>query len=153
MGSGPSRDLGPGPASPDAATVSGQSSECPVPEAVRRGAVYNVYNERIDQAQPPQPRTAWQFLFGQAGVNPANQMPLEPNQQPCPGQRKLLSTHRLTSTIPKGGTDVTWVYPSPQMFYNGESSFRECLVTVTQPTPPGRSTEVEVSTCLPTMQP
>ena len=45
-------------------------------------------------------------------------MPLEPNQQPCPGQKKLLSTDRVTSNIPKGGTEATWVYPSPQMFFN-----------------------------------
>ncbi|KDD72890.1 cytochrome c/c1 heme lyase [Helicosporidium sp. ATCC 50920] len=45
-------------------------------------------------------------------------MPLEPNQRPVPGQRKLLSTDRQASTIPKGGTDGTWLYPSPQMFFN-----------------------------------
>ena len=38
-----------------------------------------------------------------------------------PGQRKLLSTDRINSNIPKGGTDSTWLYPSPQMFYNGEA--------------------------------
>ena len=46
-------------------------------------------------------------------------MPLEPNQQPCAGQRKVISTQREASNIPKGGTDSTWLYPSPQMFYNG----------------------------------
>ena len=46
-------------------------------------------------------------------------MPREPNQQPFPGQRRVISTHRKTSSIPKGGTDSTWLYPSPQMFYNG----------------------------------
>lgn len=25
---------------------------------------------------------------------------------------------RVKSNIPKGGTDDTWLYPSPQMFYN-----------------------------------
>ncbi|KIY96184.1 cytochrome c heme-lyase, partial [Monoraphidium neglectum] len=45
-------------------------------------------------------------------------MPLAPNQQPCPGQRRLLSTERIESNIPKGGTSETWVYPSPQMFFN-----------------------------------
>ena len=49
-------------------------------------------------------------------------MPREPNQQPCAGQRQLISTSRLVSNIPKGGTHGTWVYPSPQMFYNGELS-------------------------------
>ena len=46
-------------------------------------------------------------------------MPLEPNQQPFPGQRRPISTERQPSSIPKGGTANTWVYPSPQMFYNG----------------------------------
>ena len=50
-------------------------------------------------------------------------MPLEPNQQPFPGQRKPISVERQPSTIPKGGTAAgTWVYPSPQMFYNGEAA-------------------------------
>ena len=51
--------------------------------------------------------------------DPRNNMPSEPNQQPFPGQRKPISTMREQSNIPKGGTDATWVYPSPQMFYNG----------------------------------
>ena len=51
--------------------------------------------------------------------DPRNNMPVEPNQQPYPGQRKPISTERVVSSIPKGGTEATWVYPSPQMFYNG----------------------------------
>lgn len=58
---------------------------------------YNVYNQRID---------------------PRNNMPLAANQAPFPGQKALLSTERIQSNIPKGGTESTWVYPSPQMFYN-----------------------------------
>jgi len=57
---------------------------------------YNVYNQPID---------------------PTNQMPVTPNQQPWPGQSKLLSTDRVTSAIPKAG-GTQWVFPSPQMFYN-----------------------------------
>ena len=49
-------------------------------------------------------------------------MPLQPNQQPFPGQRRPISTEREQSSIPKGGTDEAWVYPSPQMFYNGACS-------------------------------
>jgi hypothetical protein len=56
--------------------------------------VYNVYNQVID---------------------PKNQMPANANQQPAPDQREVLSTQREQSTIPKGGTDSTWLYPSPQM--------------------------------------
>lgn len=41
------------------------------------------------------------------------------NQQPSPGQPFPLPTNRVTSTIPKAGTDdERWVYPSPQMFWN-----------------------------------
>jgi len=47
-------------------------------------------------------------------------MPLEPNQVPCAGQRRPLPTSRTPSTIPKAGAAAggTWVYPSPQMFFN-----------------------------------
>ena len=54
-------------------------------------------------------------------INPNNQMPSETiiNQLPAPTQTVELSTERVKSTIPKGGTDdQTWTYPSPQMFYN-----------------------------------
>ena len=51
-------------------------------------------------------------------LNPANNMPVEANQRPAPGQSAPISTTREVSTIPKGGTNATWVYPSPQMFYN-----------------------------------
>ncbi|CAL8470776.1 g10318 [Coccomyxa elongata] len=81
------------------------ASTCPVPEEVRTKAVYNVYNQRIDPSACPK-------------LDPRNNMPIEPNQQPFPGQRKPISTERIVSSIPKGGTEGTWVYPSPQMFYN-----------------------------------
>lgn len=46
-------------------------------------------------------------------------MPSSANQQPAPGQKQSLSTDRVNSNIPKGGTDSeTWTYPSPQMFWN-----------------------------------
>ena len=54
--------------------------------------------------------------------DPRNNMPVEPNQLPFPGQRRYISTEREASTIPKGGTETTWVYPSPQMFYNGKAT-------------------------------
>lgn len=34
------------------------------------------------------------------------------------GQKVPISTARVQSNIPKGGTDSTWLYPSPQMFLN-----------------------------------
>ena len=92
----------------------GNASSCPVPESQRSSAVYNVYNERIDSGN------AASTSRPLGDVDPRNNMPREPNQQPCAGQRQLISTSRLASNIPKGGTQGTWVYPSPQMFYNGE---------------------------------
>eukprot|EP00887_Chlorella_sp_A99_P007666 scaffold20.g7666.t1 len=107
------------PAAADTASAAAQEQPtCPVPERYRSAAVYNVYNQRIagPGAAPAAARPAW---GGAADLlDPKNNMPLEANQQPCPGQRKLLSTERVQSTIPKGGTDSTWTYPSPQMFFN-----------------------------------
>lgn len=91
----------------------GPTSNCPVQGRVRCNVIYNVYNQRIDMAS----------MEGQTGqtsvLDPRNNMPVAANQQPYPGQRVLLPTDRAKSTIPKGGTQSTWVYPSPQMFYNG----------------------------------
>jgi len=50
-------------------------------------------------------------------IDPLNMMP-PPNQQPSPDQPFLLPIDRQKSTIPKAGTDQTWVYPSQQMFWN-----------------------------------
>ncbi len=73
---------------------------CPIKggKANKSGTVYNVYSQPID---------------------PTNQMPANPNNQPAPGQGAPLSTNRVASQIPKGGTAAeTWTYPSPQMFWN-----------------------------------
>ncbi|KAK9797408.1 hypothetical protein WJX73_007122 [Symbiochloris irregularis] len=94
---------------PAEAEASASESACPVPEAYRNPAVYNVYSQRINDPACP---------IALPQVDPRNNMPIEPNQMPSPGQRKLLSTSRATSDIPKGGTASTWTYPSPQMFYN-----------------------------------
>ena len=81
-------------AAPAAATQ--QRDECPV--KYKNASVYNVYSQKLD---------------------PSNQMPKVPAQQSAPGQSQNLSTERIKSTIPKGGTDDdTWLYPSPQMFWN-----------------------------------
>ena len=96
----------PSPALPVAAPASGA---CPIDHskggppagaggAVRaRGTAYNVY------AQP---------------LDPSNQMPAVAAQAPSPGQRLPLSTTRVQASIRKGGTEGTWTYPSPQMFWN-----------------------------------
>jgi len=117
MGAGnsrPAEPVGVGAAASDAA------STCPVPERYRSQAVYNVYNQRIDGQNGAAGQSSAAAVPGFDILDPKNNMPLEPNQQPCPGQKKLLSTDRVQSNIPKGGTDSTWIYPSPQMFYNGE---------------------------------
>ena len=76
-------------------------NECPVKgdeKYYKNSSQYNVYSQKID---------------------PTNQMPTQANQQPAPGQAIPLSTDRVKSRIPKGGTDEdTWQYPSPQMFWN-----------------------------------
>lgn len=58
-------------------------------------------------------------VYGQK-LDSANMMPATPNQLPSPGQKETLSTDRVMSTIPKSGNDgeATWLYPSPQMFFN-----------------------------------
>merc|ERR1712018_217253 len=51
-------------------------------------------------------------------IDPRNMMP-PPNQRPSPDQPFALPTDRQKSSIPKAGTEgETWVYPSPQMFWN-----------------------------------
>lgn len=75
-------------------------SACPVRSSSPSKQVeYNVYSQPID---------------------PTNNMPAVANQLPAPMQKEQLSSERVKSTIPKGGSseDSSWVYPSPQMFYN-----------------------------------
>ena len=58
-------------------------------------------------------------LGDKENIDPANQMPVEANQQPSPGQPFPLSKERVVSTIPRAGKDgENWVYPSEQMFWN-----------------------------------
>jgi hypothetical protein len=103
-------------------------SSCPVPERYRNSAVYNVYNQRINDPTNGSAQSSGLPAAARDAIDPTNNMPVEPNQQPCPGQMRPLSTDRIASTIPKGGTDSTWLYPSPQMFFNGELVDRDyCL--------------------------
>lgn len=66
-------------------------------------------------------------------VDPRNAMP-PPNQRPSPGQPFPLSTDRQKSTIPKAGTEKeeTWVYPSPQMFWNAMLRKGERMLSIDQ---------------------
>lgn len=95
-----------------------EESSCPVPAQYRNPAVYNVYGQRVNDPNASKFATPLDALRGKEVLDPKNNMPLEANQQPVPGQMQPLSTQRMQSTIPKGGTDSTWLYPSPQMFYN-----------------------------------
>lgn len=53
----------------------------------------------------------------ESDIDPRNMMP-PPNQRPAPDQPFPLPTDRITSSIPKAGTEENWVYPSQQMFWN-----------------------------------
>jgi hypothetical protein len=89
-------------------------SACPVLQEDKERPVYNVYNQRIDGKKSSSLAESYSAV-----LDPKNNMPSVPNQMPAVGQRQLLSTERQQSTIPKGGTDGSWTYPSAQMFYNG----------------------------------
>ena len=94
--------------------TSGAADGCPVSPATRQkyrnSKVYNVYSQEVKAKEPK----------GNSGgaLDPKNNMPVNPNQKPAPGQTTPLDTTRVKSTIPKGGTVTTWEYPSPQMFWN-----------------------------------
>ncbi|CAH0494092.1 unnamed protein product [Peronospora farinosa] len=78
--------------------VHAMASGCPVTTNGKEDQeIYNVYGQRID---------------------PTNMMPHDPNQEPNTEQRYPLPQDRVQSTIPKGGTEGTWLYPSEQMFFN-----------------------------------
>eukprot|EP00798_Chlamydomonas_sp_ICE-L_P018269 gene18269-24722_t len=102
-----------------ASTPSAQSDACPVAPEYRNSAIYNVYGQRTNDPNAPAPTSnPLAALQGSELMDPTNYMPLEPNQQPCPGQRKPLSVDRAVSIIPKGGTTGSWLFPSPQMVFN-----------------------------------
>lgn len=83
------------------AFIEGEGGGCPV----NAHAEYNVYSQPIDKTNN-----------APKGVG---------TQLPNATQTTELSTERVSSTIPKGGTDdsvaSTWTYPSPQQFYNALS--------------------------------
>ncbi|CAM9287781.1 unnamed protein product [Chrysoparadoxa australica] len=99
---------------------------------MKKGAAANSNAEKVEKAAPPagggcpvkHSKAAGKYLnpnqynvYSQK-VDPSNNMPSMPKQSQAPGQRMPLSTDRVSSTIPKGGTEGTWSYPSPQMFWN-----------------------------------
>nr|DBA44780.1 TPA_exp: holocytochrome c synthase [Leiosporoceros dussii] len=119
-------------ASSEAAESSGRDAQVDQSDSsgkYKHPHVYDVYGRRIDGVKERPARDIWVMpswlYYGEAPeeINPANRMPKRANQQPAPGQKETLSTYRQKSSIPKGGTEETWVYPSPQMFFN--SLFRK----------------------------
>ncbi|CAJ0607127.1 unnamed protein product [Cylicocyclus nassatus] len=54
----------------------------------------------------------------EGSINPMNNELEHPNQKPAPDQPFPLPKEREKSTIPRAGTNETWTYPSPQMFWN-----------------------------------
>ena len=85
-------------------------SACPI---LSDADVYTVYNGVV------RPRD------GTDQLSERNAMPIGLRNRPMTGQQKPLSTERIRSTIPKGGSQDTWTYPSPQMFFNGIPAPRE----------------------------
>lgn len=85
--------------------INSSSDGCPMKQKdgkYKNPNVYNVISQKID---------------------PTNNMPSQANNLPSPNQTIAISTERVPSNIPKGGTDDgTWIYPSPQMvllyYYN-----------------------------------
>lgn len=117
LGSGAAGGLAAATPSTSDASVSSSStssSSCPVKQENRAKVAkylhphkYNVYSQRIDTNKDN----------SRGLLDPTNNMPANPNQELAPGQAKSLSTARVQSTIPKGGDENTWTYPSPQMFW------------------------------------
>ena len=111
--------------SEDTNTDSSKPSGCPVNaesratwNILRRGGNNNNNNQQHQQQQQ------YDVYSRPLAMDPTNNMPI-PNAQttarnnlPNPDQQDTLPTERVKSSIPKGGTNETWVYPSPQMFYN-----------------------------------
>ena len=85
---------------------------------------------------PPQSAGGCPVVGGDASAaadSPTNHMPATPHNTPAPGQRTPLAMQRVASSIPTAGegdlpqhqgcggdtnTNRTWLYPSPQMFFN-----------------------------------
>ncbi|KAJ7023972.1 cytochrome c/c1 heme-lyase [Mycena alexandri] len=87
-------------------------SQCPVQQA---GKLTSSTTARCPVSQNPD------------NVNPVNNVPWNLSQSPAPNQSISLSTKRKKSSIPcatssepdpADSSSSTWVYPSPQQFYN-----------------------------------
>lgn len=95
-----------------AVSMSGAPSECPM-----HAETQSVSECPSNAASQPPSGCPMHQTGGSEEINTDNMMP-PPNQRPSPDQPFPLPTDREQSTIPKAGTDSTWVYPSQQMFWN-----------------------------------
>lgn len=109
------------------------TSACPVmrrkkPAEKKKGDIETLNNTNNNSACPVMTKDSGnstkqqqqqQYNVYSQPIDPTNNMPAIANQLPAAIQKESLSTKRVKSTIPKGGSDSdTWTYPSPQMFYN-----------------------------------
>lgn len=92
----------------------------------------NALNPTPKPAEPATPPSSCPINHGQAAaasedaqpksflsqMNPLNYMFKEISQAPATNQAIALPTSREASTIPRGGGDGNWEYPSPQQMYN-----------------------------------
>ena len=98
MGASSSRDS----SSPSTSASNGQSA-CPVPEAARSRAVYNVYNQRIDSASCPQ-------MVGWGAGASTVQLLQSTDNYPCACRTRATTCHwSPTSSRFRGSAD-----PSPR---------------------------------------
>ncbi|KAL7435562.1 hypothetical protein ACHAXH_006899 [Discostella pseudostelligera] len=93
------------PSTSTSATGAATSNESSAPTATATAVKYDVYSRPI------------------TSIDPNNNMPSSTDTRnilPSSSQTVPLDTTRIASTIPRGGgkEGETWVYPSPQMFYN-----------------------------------
>ena len=88
-------------------------SECPMHASQQKSAPAAPTGEWVSEC----PSNAASANIKTDDIDPRNMMP-PPNQRPSPDQPFLLPTERVKSGIPKAGTEETWTYPSPQMFWN-----------------------------------
>jgi len=103
-------------------TQGGGQSECPLgygnePQAQQQQSECPLgYGQQSECPSGPTP-TQTSAEPNSEQIDPRNMMP-PPNQTPSQDQPFHLSTDRQSSSIPKDGTDGTWLYPSEQMFWN-----------------------------------
>jgi len=69
----------------------------------------------VSEASPSVPSEC--PMHNATALDSDNMMP-PPNQRPAFDQPFPLNTSRVTSSIPRTGTEKNWVYPSEQMFWN-----------------------------------